>query len=381
MGGLWENLGGFGLISPPTAVSGGNKNLNVFATSATGQVMRGWYGVGTGGDYGFQGWQELSLGTLITAPAAVSWGANRLDVFAIGPDLKMYHNYLLNDNTLGVWPAGWEDLGGQFVVSPLQPGPTAPTPDSFGSFANYLLCTPAGPFAEVSSNTPGQLTSCQHLVNVQVQVFVAIDLVGSSGFSLQLNATSPPNPNGNNTQYIVWQQYFFVMDGQTSALLCGINSWTALELADPNGYPSFIQWWTLIPLPTANTIPAGSMLEISLGNGGAQDDVTEVTFLFYNPSLGVKTLPISLFTTPGETSVGETTANVAPIVAFELDLVGPDSRLHTDLSSAGGAIFYTASTPLSALGALPSRCVGTLATTGESSNSVYSPMTPFPTIN
>ncbi len=41
----------------------------------------------------------------------VSWGANRLDIFAIGTNNHMFHKAWY-----GQWTPGWEDLEGVFVI-------------------------------------------------------------------------------------------------------------------------------------------------------------------------------------------------------------------------------------------------------------------------
>jgi len=46
--------------------------------------------------------------------AAVSWGNNRLDIFALGTDNQMFHKAWA-----GAWfpsPTDWEPLGGVFTI-------------------------------------------------------------------------------------------------------------------------------------------------------------------------------------------------------------------------------------------------------------------------
>ncbi|MCM3303132.1 hypothetical protein M4D73_33770 [Streptomyces pseudogriseolus] len=57
------------------------------------------------------GWQSLG-GLLASAPAACSWDAGRLDVFARGADSALWHNGFDND-----W-SGWERLGGMLASAP-----------------------------------------------------------------------------------------------------------------------------------------------------------------------------------------------------------------------------------------------------------------------
>ena len=54
-------------------------------------------------------------GVLESPPRAVSWGPNRLDIFALGTDHAAWHRWW-NGSSWG----GWESLGG-LVMSPVQP--------------------------------------------------------------------------------------------------------------------------------------------------------------------------------------------------------------------------------------------------------------------
>ena len=49
-------------------------------------------------------WEDLG-GQLASAPTVSSWGAKRLDVFALGPDGAMWHNWFEK-----AWKQ-WESLG------------------------------------------------------------------------------------------------------------------------------------------------------------------------------------------------------------------------------------------------------------------------------
>jgi hypothetical protein len=49
--------------------------------------------------------------------AATSWGANRLDIFALGSDNSMYHKYW-DGGAWGPSQTGWDALGGVFNSPP-----------------------------------------------------------------------------------------------------------------------------------------------------------------------------------------------------------------------------------------------------------------------
>jgi hypothetical protein len=112
-----------------------------------------------------------------------------------------------------------------------------------------------------------------------------------------------------------------------------------------------------MPLPSVK-IPAGYKITISLQN--ASGNITAVTFLVID-NLG-NTLANKTPAVPSE---------VAPIIAFELDLVGPINGETAVLSSGAGTFTYTASSPLTALQEVPSGAPGKKLDTGEKANSVY----------
>jgi hypothetical protein len=62
-----------------------------------------------------EGWEELG-GIATSAPAVVSWGTDRLDVFVLGPDRAMSHRAWAGESWLP--PDGWEPLGGTFASPP-----------------------------------------------------------------------------------------------------------------------------------------------------------------------------------------------------------------------------------------------------------------------
>jgi hypothetical protein len=118
-------------------------------------------------------------------------------------------------------------------------------------------------------------------------------------------------------------------------------------------------------LAEAAKIPKGYKLSFILTND-SNGNVTAVTFEVYDPM----TKKTSSSPPQVLTSVGATPAEVAPIVDFELNLVGPGDTDKTKFSSGKGTITYSASTRFSALPAIPG-CAGSNTTTGETSNSAY----------
>ena len=106
-GGPWSGWGSLGgsLTSAPAAVSWGCNRLDVFALGANNDLVHKSL------DGTWSGWETLG-GSLTSTPAAVTWGANRLDVFALGAS-----NDLVHQSWDGAW-SGWETLGGCVSAAP-----------------------------------------------------------------------------------------------------------------------------------------------------------------------------------------------------------------------------------------------------------------------
>jgi hypothetical protein len=87
-------------------VSWGSNRIDVFARGGDNALWhRWWNGVR------WYGWERLG-GVLLSAPAVASWSPNRLDVFVIGAQNAMYHLF---------WNGAWhpyELLGGYALQDP-----------------------------------------------------------------------------------------------------------------------------------------------------------------------------------------------------------------------------------------------------------------------
>jgi hypothetical protein len=113
----WDDLGaGFGY---PAVVSWGPNRLDVFAVGKQDGQM--YHKAWTGSQWypSQTGWQALGgvftpVGDPIPSPAVASWGPDRLDVFAVGAqDGQMYHKAWTGSQW---YPSktGWQPLGGDF---------------------------------------------------------------------------------------------------------------------------------------------------------------------------------------------------------------------------------------------------------------------------
>ena len=104
--GGWESLGGV-ITSTPNAVSWGPNRLDIFARGTDSALWHRWW---NGSSWG--GWESLG-GAIQSEPRAVAWGPNRLDIFAVGNDHALWHRWW--DGS--AW-RGWESLGGVLTSEP-----------------------------------------------------------------------------------------------------------------------------------------------------------------------------------------------------------------------------------------------------------------------
>jgi hypothetical protein len=236
----------------------------------------------------------------------------------------------------------------------------AATPSQLGSYANYIFGN----------------NDCKLLKDIQVTIEITEDLVVSStvtsggeptskGFAFQLNANSSAmpksNPKINANNWIVWQQYIF---GVGSVIQGAINNWTAPSLSTGNQTVNSPAVQVGPTLAQIGKLPKGYKLTFALTTDKNTGNVTAVTYEVYDGRILYPTQTLVL------TDVGATPPEVAPIVDFELNLVGPGDLDHTKFLSGAGKITYSASTDLNALPSIPG-CAGSNTTTGETSNSVY----------
>ncbi len=96
-------------ISGPGVCSWAPDRRDVFVRGTDNALWHRWYAsdqFGVGEIEGWADWESL-WGTLASDPAAASWGENRIDVFAMGPDRSLRH--ICYDTSLGGYEGGWQD--------------------------------------------------------------------------------------------------------------------------------------------------------------------------------------------------------------------------------------------------------------------------------
>jgi hypothetical protein len=255
---------------------------------------------------------------------------------------------------------------GVTVVAPVPAPPQGPGDVTGGltSDSNYIMYTPT------------LNGGCANLLNVSVTIEVTQEIVFVSasggptqGFAFQLNCYSPLG------SFCAWQQYIIALLGTELTGL--INTWPLTGnpiIAPPNNsYPV-----PLVGLPSIS-LPAGYQMKITLGND-TSGNVVNVTWVVNGTTFPKQNLPTILqsFRLPP--------TDVAPIVAFEMNLVGPIGGESAVLSSGAGQFTYSASSPLtvytSTAGSEYPACVEFINNTGETTNSFYgvlpaSPGNPF----
>lgn len=102
------------VASAPAAVTWGGARVDVFARGSNGQLLHAW---STGST--FTSWQNLG-GTITSAPAAASLGVNTIDVLARGPS-----DSVLRLRWDGRRWSGYSDLGGIITAAPAVTGEAA----------------------------------------------------------------------------------------------------------------------------------------------------------------------------------------------------------------------------------------------------------------
>ena len=218
------------------------------------------------------------------------------------------------------------------------------------------------------------------LKNVSVAIDVTTDIVGNIGFSFQLNAYSPAGATTEDG----WQQYIIQLQtgdgfpGSTtpSTLYGQIEPWpqSTSGFSPTTGSDLINDYITLQSLPNSSTILKGYKLTISLENDGSTGNVRYVTFVVVdnlgNTQYNHKTDIVGLkLDTTGKKA---TTSDLSPIVAFELNFVGPTSGEQSYLWSGAGTITYTADNTMTVVSALPSPDpADTNWVTVEDANSTY----------
>jgi hypothetical protein len=237
--------------------------------------------------------------------------------------------------------------------------------------------------------------SCNGIQNLKVSLKVTQDMVATvtpfgggtptsdGGFTMQLNAF---NPSGQGTS---WMQYIFLITG--NAINAQVQYWNiaaynnCVNNCDQNcanqggnvgqcqnncpGNCVTSQTQTVnlskhILDLSSNTIPAGYVFEVDLNSDG-KNNITGGTFKVTDNQGN-----------PTSQQFQVDANHQFPIVAFQVNVVGPDNLSNSAFTSGAGTITYESSGQLCVEGGIPDTCSGSGTTTGESSNATYGTIAP-----
>jgi len=240
---------------------------------------------------------------------------------------------------------GWGAFGANGVRAALYSGgPRVAAPSAgLGSNSNYFFYSPGAKAGTVNN-----------LIGLNVTIDIDTDLTGSDGFGFQINAYSAKGDYDGAQQYLIYLSPHG--GGQLTSM---VDNWQSTSQQLVNDQVK------LASLPS-HTLPAGYRLTISLlsDTSGRITGAKYAAFDKQGNAIGSNTITLL--------SVGGvTTADLAPIVAFQLNLVDYLNGGSTTLSSGGGTITYTASTTMTVTNQVPSE-VDWDFSTEETANSVYS---------
>lgn len=207
-------------------------------------------------------------------------------------------------------------------------------------------------------------SGCNPITNLQIVLDVKTDIIANIGFGLQLNCYSKKNKN------IAWQQYFFSLqtanglpgDPAPGTLYTYVNNWNdAVTKVVVYLSPELV-------VISDSKIAAKSKLTITLGQAGGSNNINSVSFVYTDAGGTSHPAPPAPLSLPGS---GNPSEDVAPIVAFQVNLVSPINAKQAYFWSGAGTITYTASQQLTAESSFPG-CDGAIfAGTGETANTVY----------
>jgi hypothetical protein len=207
----------------------------------------------------------------------------------------------------------------------------------------------------------------QALSGVSVAVDFDTDFVSeANGFSIQLNGYS------KTEEYDAAQQFVVLLSPNSTELIAWIENWV-------NKTEPLIRVETgLVELPSAK-IPAGYSITIALNTdpdlnvGGASFGVIdEHGHLIASKVISLLEQPLVT------TKLPATSADLAPITAFQMNIGGDLNGTRAKLTSASGTMTYVAPTPMSVVNAPPDSYIDLEYHTGESANLAFGqlPVTP-----
>ena len=251
---------------------------------------------------------------------------------------------------------GWGPFGASGISAALFSGidfdEPAPEPShGLGSNSNYIFSSDCKPLIDVTVTI--DLTQQTALLGNGPP---SHGLSSISGYGWQLNCFSPKHETDAFQQYVI-----AVVDGELRGIVNNFASPTHELVFQQQG------------LTGLSTVPAHWKLRIALRNDGP-GNVTGVTFTVRGgEGQTVAESDMAL------TDIGVPAHDLSPIIAFELDFVGPGNAESAELFLGAGTITYTARSELTAMAFQPP-CAEFEADfgTAETANTVYGLLPPNP---
>jgi len=222
-------------------------------------------------------------------------------------------------------------------------------------------------------------SDCNPITGLTVTIEITQNITVPLGMSFQLNCYSPANAQ------CVWQQYVLTfVPSATSSGSATINwmidNWPSdayRQLLKIKSTSDLInQQKFLLSVPgSSTTLPAGYKFTIALAND-TNNNITGVTYTAADnqgdtANTGLITLE-GLQVSNGTPSQKIGPGGIAPILAFELNVVGEDNGNVTLLESGAATINFTATSPLYVSNTQPGCTAAQGTGTEEQSNAAYS---------
>ncbi len=249
------------------------------------------------------------------------------------------------------------------MIGPQVGTPTGPAPGTtLGGNLNYVMANLSG-------------SNGKALTGVQVVIEVTEDIESDIGIGFQLNAYS------NSGALSAWQQYFIwqnVVSSTETQIMGQLEPWpqsTAGTGSETTTYDLLNHAYVLTTLGSSK-IPKGYQFTITLGTtSGNKVSSGQFRVVDNNGKVLYGAPPIDLVGlslddgTKG--TANATSSDLAEIIAFQLDVVGPIASQTAKMSAGAGIITYYASGTMSANQNLPANTDSDWHTL-EQTNSVYS---------
>jgi len=233
--------------------------------------------------------------------------------------------------------------------------PSPATAQGLTSLSNYIFNQQCNPFV---NSSPTNSTCLTVTIDVTEDIVWAAGNGSTQGFSFQLNCYSPTR------SVCAFQQYVIGLSGNN--LWYDVNSWPKNGEILVN-----LGQTTLLSLPDP-WLPAGYQLKIGLAAAQGNGNITIANYTVHDNEGNLKA-----YVSQGLINIsGITLEDFAPIVAFELNLVGPINAETVYLSSGAGIITYWVPYRMTCANARPVGANGICTQdrdnhTTEQANSVY----------